>query len=270
MCYTFNKSGRLAPDENNGDEDHKETKMVMKRSEKAKPATEKKAKPAPKKKVEKVQEEEVPLPEEPIEPETAVTVQETHAIAKPRGTMVKLYDEIENAFVAPFGTLTKIKASNGNCMDSDDNVLGDTIDVQIMSWNRQFVVGPCDNNAPSELVKYSHERAQFEDGSGSLNDFVQELRDEGWVNAAVKEYYEIVGVLLKAGKKSDLVDELVQLQLSPTSVKSFEGFRLQTAFKIARGLLPENAAEEVTVTAEVVTSRGNSWTKFNFKPKSQA
>lgn len=252
--------------------------MGMKRNAKAKPAAEEtKATPkttkATKKKAEKVQEpapqEEVPLPtEEPIT-ETAVVVQESHAIAKPRNAMVKLYDDLENVFVAEFGVLPKIKASNGNCMDSDDNLLGDSLDVQIMSWNKQFVAGPCDNNAPSELVKYSLVRDFFEDGSGSLNEYIQELKQEGWANAAIKEYYEIVCVLNKAAKKSALVGEMVQLQLSPTSVKSFSGFRLQTAFKIARGLLPESAAEEVTVTTEVVTAKGNTWTKFNFKPKAQ-
>ncbi len=210
---------------------------------------------------------EAPTPQELVAPATPAPAP---AVAKQSGTMVKLYDELEDAFIAEFGTLPKIKASNGNCMDSDDNVLGDTIDVQIMSWNRQYVVGPCDNNAPGELVKYSHERDFFADGSGSLNDYVQELKAAGWVNAAIKEYYEVVGMLLSCGKKSDLVGELVQLQLSPTSVKSFEGFRLQTSFKIARGLLPPEAASEVTVTAEVVTAKGNSWTKFNFKPKAQA
>lgn len=211
--------------------------------------------------------EKVPMPTEEPVTEVAVVVKDTHAVAKPAGKMVTLYSELENAFVAEYGVLKKIKASNGNCMDSDDNILGDTIDVQVMSWNKQFIVGPCANEAPSELVKYSYERNEFADGSGSLNEYVQELKAEGWVNAAIKEYYEVVCMLTNSAKPSDLVGEMVQLQLSPTSVKSFDGFRLQTAFKIARGLLPEDAASEVTVTAEVVSSRGNSWTKFNFKPK---
>lgn len=243
--------------------------MGMKRNVEAKPAAEKvKETVTPDEEVKETvtPDEEVPLPEEPPVPAT----QGTHAVAKPRGKMVQLYDDIENAFVAEFGVLTKIKASNGNCMDSDDNLLGDTIDVQIMSWNKQFVVGPCANEAPSELVKYSTERDFFEDGSGSLNDYVQELKAGGWVNAAVKEYYEVVGMLTNSAKPSDLVGELVQLQLAPTSVKSFNGFKLQTAFKIARGLLPEDAGAEVTVTVAVVTAKGNTWSKFDFKPKAQA
>ncbi len=218
--------------------------------------------------------QDVPLPEEPPVTETAVAVQEpaqTMAVAKPRNTgLVKLYDDIENAFVAEFGVLPKLKATNGNVAEADGTLLGDTVDVQMLSWNRQFVVGPCANEAPSELVKYSYEREFFPDGSGSLNDYVQELKAGGWVNAAVKEYYEVVCVLNSSAKPSDLVGEMVQLQLSPTSVRDFEGFRLQTAFKIARGLLPEDAASEVTVTADVVTAKGNTWTKFNFKPKAQA
>ena len=250
--------------------------MAMKRNADAKPATEKatkNTKPAKKTTAAKEApvEEQAPMPtEEPIT-ETAVVVQEEHAVAAPKrnSSMVKLYADIENAFVAEFGVLPKIKASNGNCMDSDDKILGDSIDVQIMSWNKQFVVGPCANEAPAELVKYSYTRDFFEDGSGSLNEYVQELKAAGWVNAAIKEYYDVVCVLNKAAKPSALVGEMVQLQLSPTSVKAFNGFCLQTAFKIARGLLPENAGSEVTVTSEVVSSKGNSWTKFNFKPTAQ-
>lgn len=238
--------------------------MAMRRNANAK-ATEKA--PETQAPVQEEVQEEVPMPAKEPVTETAIAPKENHAVAKPAGKMVTLYSDIENDFVAEFGVLKKIKASNGNCIDSDDNILGDTIDVQVVSWNRQFVVGPCANEAPSELVKYSYERDFFADGSGSLNDYVQELKSEGWVNAAIKEYYEIVCMLVDSAKKSDLVGEMVQLQLSPTSVKSFDGFRLQTAFKIARGLLPEDAASEVTVTAEVVSARGNSWTKFNFKPK---
>ncbi len=241
-----------------------------------KPASRKKPAAKPKKEVQEpveVEQEQAPLPDEPPEtgqPDTgALEPAPSRAIGKPRSTMVKLYDDIENTFVAEFGVLPKIKASNGNCIDGDNNLLGDSIDVQMLSWNRQFVVGPCANEAPSELVKYSYERDEFADGSGSLNEYVQELKAEGWVNAAIKEYFEVVCVLIDSTKPSDLVGEMIQLQLSPTSVKSFDGFRLQTAFKIARGLLPENAAEEVTVTTEVVSNRGNTWTKFNFKPKLQ-
>ena len=246
--------------------------MAMKRNNAAKPAAEKKTTAA--KKSKEVQ-EDAPVqetPQEEVVTETAVVVKEDHAVATPRkqGTMVKLYDDIENAFVAEFGVLPKIKASNGNCIDSDGKLLGDSIDVQMLSWNRQFVVGPCANEAPSELVKYSYERESFADGSGGLNEYVQELKAEGWVNAAVKEYFEIVCVLNASAKPSDLVGEMVQLQLSPTSVKAFDGFRLQTAFKIARGLLPEDAAEEVTVSVAVVTAKGNTWSKFDFKPKAQA
>lgn len=239
--------------------------MAMRRNANAKSAPKAKETQAPT--PEKTQ-EAAPLPTEEPVTETAVVVHEDHAVAtKPAGKMVTLFSDLENAFVADYGVLKKIKASNGNCMDSDDKVLGDTIDVQILSWNKQFVIGPCANEAPDELVKYSYDREAFADGSGTLNEYVRELKAEGWVNAAIKEYYEVVCMLVDSAKKSDLVGEMVQLQLSPTSVKSFDGFRLQTAFKIARGLLPEDAASTVTVTAEVVSSRGNSWTKFNFKPK---
>jgi len=213
---------------------------------------------------------ETPKAGKPAAATTAVAKATTTAVAAPRKQLVRLYDDLQDVFVAEYGVLPKLKTTNGNVQDSDNKLLGDHINIQILSWNKQYVVGPCANSAPAELVKYSYDREAFADGSGLLDDYVAELKADNWNNAAVKEYYEIVCVLTGSAKPSDLIGEMVQLQLSPTSVKDFEGYRLQTAFKIARGLLPEDAAANVTVSAEVVTAKGNTWTKMNFKPQAMA
>jgi len=180
--------------------------------------------------------------------------------------MVNVFNDLENQFIAEFGMLPRVKASNGNCMDGDGKSLGVEIAIQVLSWNRNYIAGPCSNDAPTELVKYSVDRESFEDGTGFLDTYIADLRAAGWADACVKEYYDVVAVLAKAEKDSELVGEMVQLQLSPTSVKAFNGFRLQTAFKIARGLLSAASIETIIASAEVVSSKGNTWTKFAFRP----
>lgn len=203
--------------------------------------------------------------EKPVE--TAVVVGGEKSVIAQQRQMVNVFSDIENQFIADYGMLPRIKASNGNCMDGDDKILGSEIEIQVLSWNRQYVAGPCDNDAPTELVKYSFDKEVFDDGTGRLDTYIADLKDAGWAEACVKEYYGIVAVLLKSEKPSEHVGEMVLLQLSPTSVKSFNGFRLQAGFKIARGLLPAGSLDTVIVNAEVVSAKGNTWTKFSFRPK---
>lgn len=192
------------------------------------------------------------------------------APAKTNSAIVKILDDVENYFPVEFGVLPRLKASNGNLIDGDDNLLGDAIDLQVVSWNRNFVAGPCSNNAPTDLVKYSLDRDAFADGSGTLDDHINELKDAGYPDACIKEYYEVVAELVKAAKPTELIGELVQLQLSPTSVKEFEKYRLQTSFKIARGRLSEEQGSFVKASAVVVSAKGNTWTKMTFKPTESA
>jgi len=179
--------------------------------------------------------------------------------------MVNVFGDLENQFIADFGVLPRIKASNGNCMDGDDKSLGVEIEITVLSWNSQFVASPCSNDAPSDLVKYSLDRNTFDDGTGSLEAYITDLRSAGYPNACVKEYYDLVAVLVGSDKPSELVGEMVQLQLSPTSVKAFNGFRLQSGFKIASGLLTPDSIKVIKASAEVISSRGNTWTRFSFK-----
>jgi hypothetical protein len=202
--------------------------------------------------------------------ETAVAVKQAAPapmVSRPKPKHVAILAELENGIVLDFGVLPKLKASNGNIIDGDGKLLGGSAVVEIESWNKQYVVGPNANEAPNELAKYTHCRDGFEDGSGTLEDYVAELKAAGWQNAGVKEYFEVIGTLVSSEKPSDLAGELVMLQLSPTSVKEFEGYRLKTSFSIARGKLPECAGSTVIVKADVVTAKGNTWTKFSFKAK---
>lgn len=173
--------------------------------------------------------------------------------------------ELQDLMIMPYGTMPRIKTTNGNFMDGDDNALGDTIEGQVMSWNELYIVGPCDNKAPNDLVKYSYDNVNLEDGSGTVQDYVAEMKGADYADASSKKYYEVIMSLNKSAKPSDHIGELVQLQLSPTSVSEFSAYQVQTTFKIAKGMLKPGDADMVQVTAKPASSKGNNWTKATFK-----
>lgn len=200
---------------------------------------------------------------------TAVTVtQPTHAPAMevrvPTGGFQLVWQGKENLFPAEYGELPRLKCSNGNTMDSDGKLLGDWIEIQLLSFNDTYVISPCDKNAPADIVRYSSNGVDFGDGSGeTVSDYVAELKAAGWADAASKKYVEVIGVLRAAAKPTDLVGEMVQLQLSPTSATAWNGFRKQLSFKLAMaandsGINPDLIRMEV----EVVSAKGNTWSKF--------
>jgi hypothetical protein len=214
-----------------------------------------------------------PTPEPAPEPAPAAAPPATRAQAPApapvtlrSGSMRLIWEDKRDLFVSSYGELPRLKASNGNVMDNDDRVLGEWIELQVLSFNELFVVGPCDNKAPAELVKYSYDNLTFQDGSpDTVQDYVNDLR-VNWPNAASKKYYEVVAVLRAAAKPTPYVGEMVQVQLSPTSVTGFEGYRKQASFKIALGKLDPELADLVRLETKLVTANANTWTKFEAKP----
>lgn len=177
-----------------------------------------------------------------------------------------LYSGLENGFVAEFGTLPRLIASNGNIMDDKKAVLGAFVTGQVLSWNKRWTITPADDKAPNTLCAFSMDNVTIDDGSGTtVAQYILDLKANGWPDACSKEYYDVVFSLQSAEKGSPLVGGLVTIQLSPTSRVDFDNFRLQTSFRIANGLVPAAAAELLKLSAEPVTGKnGKTWTKFNF------
>jgi hypothetical protein len=210
---------------------------------------------------------ETPVETPAVEMNTAVTVAQpasAPAVKVPAGGFKMVWGDKQDLFVAEYGELPRLKCSNGNVMDSDGKLLGDWIEIQLLSFNDTYVVSPCDKNAPADIVRYSANGADFADGSGeTVADYVAELKAAGWADAVSKKYIEVVGVLRESAKPTDLIGDMVQLQLSPTSATAWSGFRKQLSFKLAMapndsGINPDMVRMEV----EVVSAKGNTWSKF--------
>jgi len=211
----------------------------------------------------------LPVAEAPIVPAAtaaAVAVQKPAAppvLATPaRGSMELIWEDKKDLFIAKFGELPRIKAGSGNLVDSDEKDLGRWIEIQLLSYNAVYVIGPGDQKAPSDLVRYSVDNETFDDGTGdTVPQYLNDLR-VNWPNASSKLYYEVVGALRASEKPSEHLASMVQLQLSPTSVTAFEGWRKQTAFKVAMGHVDPATVDLVRLEAVPVSSKGQSWTKI--------
>ena len=206
-----------------------------------------------------------PFPD-PVEATTVPAVRQAAPVAAmtmpAKGTMELLWEDKKDVFVAEFGELPRIKAGSGNLVDSDEKDLGRWIEIQMLSFNAVFVVGPGDKKAPSELVRYSSDNETFNDGTGdTVAEHLADLR-VNWPNASSKEYYEIVGALRASEKPCEHIGGMVQIQMSPTSVTAFNGFRKQQSFKIALGQLDPAQADLCRMEAVPVSAKGNSWTKI--------
>ena len=202
-----------------------------------------------------------PVPEAQGTPEAQVP-QNTKSGGLPMvaGAATFALEELRNGFIPDFGTLSRLKAGQGDIVDQDDNSLGKFVDVEVYSFNSRFTISPNDDDAEADVVRYSLDGVVLDDGSGvTVKDYLAELKQD-WPDANVKEYFEVVGPLLGSDEESPDLDMVVQLQLSPTSRKSFENHRTQMTFKIARGKATADDSRFVRFTATAKSSRGKKWT----------
>ena len=160
------------------------------------------------------------------------------AVSKPLKATAA-FEDIENALPdVDFGMFDRITVDLGG-FQMDKEVLGDSIKLELMSWAHRYVVTPgADDKEASALVKYSNDGVTLSDGSGtSVVDYLKTLRDvHGHDNASVKNYVDLTGLLVAKGDKDIPEDEqvIVQVQLSPQSVKQFNGYRITKGVMEAR------------------------------------
>jgi len=204
-----------------------------------------------------VEEAPVPTLASPAAPPPAKTVSAKQLMQE------MLYSDLENGFIAEFGTLPRIIASNGNFLDGDKKVLGTFITGQVLSWNKRFTITPSDDKAPDTLARFSMDNKTLDDGSGvTVAEYIQELKNNNYPDACSKEYYDVIFNLMTTDKPSAHVNNMVTLQMSPTSKKDFNSFRLQMSFKISNGMLDVEKTKVVKFTSVLVNGKTNTWTIF--------
>ena len=195
---------------------------------------------------------------------TAVAPAATTAVAPPARAFTAALVDLENviktediATLGP-GAFPKITVDLGGFL-LDKKDIGQKIRLEVISWNRRWVVSPGVQNAEAnELVRFSMDNNVLQNDTRTVKEYLEFLREEGYKDASIKEYYSLWGNLLYAnGADVPPVDQkMVEIQLSPQSVSLFKAFQLEYGMKVSRGLLPStNVLELTSEKKELKTTR---------------
>ena len=207
--------------------------------------------------------------EEQDAPETKeVVVKKKGNVPATTGTPVNVIKDYENALPpVEFGTLPRIKASNGEFLDDENNSLGKEFEFTLISFNDNWAITPNVNDvSANKFCRFSYDGNELNDGSGTtVEEWMDELRGEGFENPSKKKYIEVVCILDDAEDDNENIGEMVQLSLSPQSVKKFDAYKLQCMVKMAKGMITAEDASKITAKARNKTFGTNTFTVFTFK-----
>lgn len=181
---------------------------------------------------------------EPVaKPVTAVpAVKASNAVAKPTRKFSAALQELEGAIDTDtvrglgVGSLPKVTVSRAG-FEIGDEVIGNVLDIEILSFNNRYVLTPgVDGEAAVSAIRISYDRETVENEACTPQEYLQQLKEEGYPNPEMKTYIDIWAILIaKDGKTIPEEDRpMVQVQLSPQSVKTFKAFQMTAGVVAAR------------------------------------
>jgi hypothetical protein len=198
---------------------------------------------------------------------TAIAVAKAgHNLPALGGNYGNIYEQLRNAMPPmEFGTLPRLTGAQGkiSAKESGKKVdLGESIDLTLLSYNDEYQVSPGeDSDDATKLVRYSLD-GQIIDGTGEkVSEYLEKLRTvDGYTDAKVKRYVQLVGILERSDKKSDYVGNMVQVSLSPQAAKAWDAFMAQGSVRYARNKWDGAGADLITVRAESRSNGKNDFT----------
>lgn len=218
-----------------------------------------------------VAETAAPAAEKPAANVPATRTATGGAVAAPRPNMADcdVIGALKDALPpVEYGEGVRLVGSNGQLMDDDKKLLGDSITLVLLSWNHRYVISPGENGAEAkEHARYSLDGVTTSKGE-NVDEYLANLRDKmGYSKASKKLYVDLFGILEAAGKPSDHVGNTVSVSLSPDSVKAFTGMRRDVVVKKMLGQIDVDASAGVrlTISTEIKSANGNTWTRLQPK-----
>lgn len=197
---------------------------------------------------------------------TAIAVAKSAGLPALGGKFQNLYKPLKDALPAlGFGTLPRFTGSQGKISAKDSGKkedLGESIDISLLSYHDEFVISPGeDSDEATKAVRYSLDGVTIEGTGESVETYLEKLRTvDGYENASVKRYVQLIGILERSDKKSSYLGNMVQVSLSPQAAKAFDAFMLQESVKASRGTGSVEGADRLTITAESRSNGKNDFT----------
>ena len=195
-------------------------------------------------------------PEENSNPEPVAAQAPT--VQEPAGEVVIASDKpltLANLFnkITPgvFGhSANKVVAASGKLkIKPDDLVIGETMDVQVLSYNKRWSVGPAEiprGDADAKfLFRSSYDNETLDDpelGTVTIQEYIENAIPEKYKGGEVKEYMDVIVAAIGCEENEDkfLENLMFVVQLSPSVVGKFNFFVGTMGMKAARGLVPKN------------------------------
>lgn len=171
---------------------------------------------------------------------------------------------LKDAVKVSYDSLTSIVASNGNFLERETKKsVGDEITFELLSWQDSFVVQSGDDKADKSTVKYSDDGIVCSDGT-LVKDHLDALRQMGYEKASIKERAVVVGSVISCAKGPQLVDDLVQFDLSPKSKGKFSRYQLLALNALRLGKATPEQVTKVKAHTELATAGSNTYTVVVF------
>lgn len=173
--------------------------------------------------------------------------------------------ELKNALTVEFNTLSALILSNGNLLLREGKrSIGDSIQLELLSYQDSFVLAPQDDKAPVDVVRFSNDGVTCSDGVTSVKEHLQWLHTNGYPRATLKARVIVVGAIEKCSKNPDLVGTLVQIDLSPASRAQWLRYEANALYKFQKGLATKEGLRHIKVQAEIATAGSNTYTLASF------
>jgi hypothetical protein len=199
-------------------------------------------------------------------PTTAVATTKPQAVvAKPSfSSITNPITGLKDAVKVAYDSLTCLVASNGNFLERESKKsVGDEIVFELLSWQDSYVVQAGDDKAPKDTVKYSDDGVVCSDGT-LVKEHLEALRESGFEKAGVKERAVVVGSVVSCAKGPQLVDDLVQFDLSPKSKGKFSRYQLMALNALRLGKATAESVTKVRARTELATAGNNTYTVVVF------
>lgn len=238
------------------------------------------AEPAPTQPVTAEPAQEPTQPEQPAATTAVAPAQTNTAVAAPAFKGLKraaglvpisngfrnVFEELKNAIpidaVRSFGlgTHPKLSADLGGLI-LDDEVVGNTVIIDIESYNDRWMVVPGDDDDEAKkVVRTSYDKVTLEladdDEDLTVQEYLEAVKAD-WPKAKLREYGDLWGLIYSTENQGVIEAsqrKLVQIQLSPQSLKKWRAFMTNQSMAANNGV-------EVSTRIKITCQRG----EFNKK-----
>lgn len=191
----------------------------------------------------------------------------THLMGKPRKVIEERY---KDAFKVDWNTLHRVQAVQGSFVDVENNKkeIGKSITLELLSFQDNWQISPgTDVESDAQYVRYSDDGVTTTQGENCA-EYLAAMKEAGYEAVKMAKRCTLAGIIVQADDPA-VVNQMVQIDLPPTSKTMFDRYQLQASLDVARGVRQDDEAlGTMKMTARVQSKGKFSWTVVEFSTAS--